>query len=287
VREIGIPDTEKKVAARFLDGRKPESPERARKALAEFVVSSKQFPRAIVNRVWAHFMGKGFVEPLDRFTEKSLPTHPELLDALANGFEKNGTSLRWLERTILSSRAYQLSSAGAQGAPATAHAHMILKPQDPVQLLNTLSYTLELDVFLKGFYDAYSQNKDLPEAYKNEAVFRLYLQNYASGLLAPAGSAPEEQKYTGTVRLALKLMNSNDLQNLVKAEWGKLKGILESTKKPDERVAEIFYTLLGRPPTAEERGRYVSYIETKHGKKEAYEDVYWTLLNSTELYFNH
>ncbi|MBI3722787.1 DUF1549 domain-containing protein [bacterium] len=286
-QKVKIPDTETSVEPRFLDGRKPSSLESPRRSFADFVVTSPQFPRAIVNRVWAHFMGRGFVEPLDRFTEMSQPTHPELLATLSDEFVRDGTSLRKLARTILRSRAYQLSSKTVPGAPQTAHACMALKPQDPIQLLNTLKWTLELDVFLKGFYETFIGNKALPESYRNEAVFGVYLQMYAAALLAPTGSAPEEQRYTGTVRLALKLMNSNDLQNLVKAEWGRLKEILAKSASPEDRLTEIFYTLLGRPPSSEERDRYLSYIEKKHEKNAAYEDIYWTLLNSTELAFNH
>jgi hypothetical protein len=287
VTTMKIPDSETVVAARFLDGTKPDSPETARRTLARCVVSSPQFPRTIVNRVWAELMGRGFVEPLDGFTEKSEPTHPRLLEALARDFTKNGTSLRWLLRTILSSRTYQLSSETVAGAPPEAHACMILKPQNPVQMLNTLTYTLDLDVFLKQFYKTFYDNKALPESYRNDAVFRMYLIGFVQKLLAPGGRAPEESGYTGSVRLALKLMNAKDLQGLVRVEWGRLAAIAKAEKTPGGRLTEIFYTLLGRPPTDAEKTQYLSYIEKKHGKKEAYEDIYWVLLNSTELFFNH
>jgi hypothetical protein len=89
------------------------------------------------------------------------------------------------------------------------------------------------------------------------------------------------------VRLALKLMNANDLQGLIKAEWGRLADILKKEQTPEGRLGEIFLTLLSRPPTSEEAARYAAYIERKKGHKNAYEDVYWVLLNSTELIFNH
>jgi hypothetical protein len=271
-----IPDTTSEVKPRFLDGRAPEKDEPALQALARFVVESPNFNRAIVNRVWAQLMGKGFIEPVDNL-EAHPPRHPELFDALAADFAKH-QSLRRLVRSILSSRAYQ--SAGAE-----------LKPQNPVQLLNTLSYALELNVFLEKFYEAYAKNfgddNFFAKSYGNRDVFRLYLHLYMQSLLAPSGTPPEEAKYTGSVRLALKLMNSGDLQGLVKAEWGKLAAILKAERTSEGRLTGIFYALLSRPPTAAERERYLAYVGKKKENNKAFEDVYWTLLNSTEFIFNH
>ena len=89
------------------------------------------------------------------------------------------------------------------------------------------------------------------------------------------------------MRLALKLMNSNDLQGLVKAEWGRLADILKKESSPEGRLDEIFLTILSRPPSAAEKERYVAYVNRKKGSKNAYEDIYWVLINSTELIFNH
>lgn len=282
-----IPDSKTEVKARFLDGRAPEAGQAPLKALAAYIVEHRQFSRAIVNRVWAHFMGRGFVEPLDKFSEKSKPAHPELLDALCGQFQKDGTRLRPLMKTILSSRAYQASCASTKDADPATHATMQLKPFNPVQVLNFLSYALNLDVFLQEFYRKFTDNKELPESYRNPEVFRMYLHQFTSGLLAPTGIAPEEAKYTGSVRLALKLMNSNDLQGLIKAEWGRLADILKREETPEGRIDEIFLTLVSRPPTAEEKSRYVAYVQRKKNAKGAYEDIYWVLVNSTELIFNH
>jgi hypothetical protein len=286
-----IPDTKTEVAPRFLDGRRPEPGQEPLKALAGWVTEHPQFPRAIVNRVWGHLMGRGFVEPVDKFSDKSRPSHPELLDELAAGFVRDGTRLKALLQTILNSRAYQLECRTSDAAPASAHSYMILKPQNPVQLLNLLVWTLNLDVFLQEFYKGYLKNfgddNFFAKSYGNPEVFRMFLHLFTQSLLAPAGTAPEEARYTGSVRLALKLMNSNDLQGLVRADVGRLGDILKREQTPEGRLVEIFYTLVSRPPDAQERTRYLEYIAKKKGDKKAFEDIYWVLLNSAELYFNH
>ena len=164
---------------------------------------------------------------------------------------------------------------------------MQLKPFNPVQVLNFLTYALNMDVFLQEFYKKFTENKDLPETYRNPEVFRMYLHLFTQGLLAPSGIAPEETRYTGSIRLALKLMNSNDLQGLIKAEWGRMADILKREESPEGRLNEIFLTLVSRPPNAAEKERYLAYIQKKKGAKNAYEDIYWVLVNSTELIFNH
>ena len=67
------------------------------------------FARAFVNRVWAGYFNRGIVDPPDQFTPANPPSHPQLLDWLANGFVENGYDMKWLHRQIASSWTYQRS----------------------------------------------------------------------------------------------------------------------------------------------------------------------------------
>src|SRR4051812_15922093 len=69
------------------------------------------FSHSIVNRVWAHFMGKGLVEPVDDLRETNPASNPELFDALAKDFVSHKFDLRHLIRQIVTSQTYQLSAA--------------------------------------------------------------------------------------------------------------------------------------------------------------------------------
>src|ERR1700747_2411287 len=71
------------------------------------------FARAAVNRIWAQLFGVGLVEPVDDMIADNLPSHPELLDALARAFADHGFDRKYLIRAIVLSRPYQLSSAAA------------------------------------------------------------------------------------------------------------------------------------------------------------------------------
>ena len=88
------------------------SGESGRRELAEWL-ASRDHPltaRVMVNRVWAHLLGRGLVETVDNFgASGAAPTHPELLDHLATQFMDEGWSVKSLIRSIVLSRTYRLS----------------------------------------------------------------------------------------------------------------------------------------------------------------------------------
>src|SRR5262249_14694730 len=114
-RDIKIPGSTGSIEARFLDNTEPRWKFNvgARDTLAEWMTSptNPYFARAPVNRLWAHFFGRGFVEPVDDFRDDNAPSHPELLDELARQFVAHRFDLHFLIRTITASRAYQLTSS--------------------------------------------------------------------------------------------------------------------------------------------------------------------------------
>ena len=72
------------------------------------------FAKASVNRVWAHYFGRGIVDPPDDLSPLNPATHPKLLDELCRRFISGGYDLKWLHRTILTSRTYQQSSTASR-----------------------------------------------------------------------------------------------------------------------------------------------------------------------------
>ncbi|HMO34953.1 MAG TPA: DUF1553 domain-containing protein, partial [Gemmatales bacterium] len=106
--------TNKPAAIKALDSDevKVESGEDPRNKLVDWMIDRNNpfVARALVNRYWAHFFGRGIVDPLDDMRVTNPPSNPELLDALASHFVENGMSLKHLVRTIVNSRAYQLSA---------------------------------------------------------------------------------------------------------------------------------------------------------------------------------
>ena len=109
--------------AYMFTGERPDPAKHPRPEFARMLTSDPQFARATVNLLWAEMFGVGIVEPVFAFDMARLdpknpppapwglqPTHPELLEALAQYFRDNNYSIRSVVKLIAKSNAYQLSS---------------------------------------------------------------------------------------------------------------------------------------------------------------------------------
>ena len=98
--------------------------------------------------MWGHFFGKGFVSPVDDFGTHNLPSHPELLDKLAQQFKDSGYDTKALIRWIMNSDAYNLTSAATKDneKDETLFSHMNLKPMTPEQLFDSLMVATQAKV---------------------------------------------------------------------------------------------------------------------------------------------
>ena len=107
----GVP----KFLAALQRRRPPGRAESGRLELADWLASPRNplTARVMVNRVWQHHFGRGIVATPSNFGKRgSPPSHPELLDWLAASFVEHGWSIKWLHRTIMASKTYQLDSLG-------------------------------------------------------------------------------------------------------------------------------------------------------------------------------
>src|SRR5262249_12097166 len=99
-KKKGLPESAKIVPAKFLQGERPKMnpADPARPVLAKWMCSegNPYFARAMVNRVWAHFFGRGIVNPVDDMHEGNPASHPELLAALTEQFKRNGFDVKYL-----------------------------------------------------------------------------------------------------------------------------------------------------------------------------------------------
>src|SRR5262245_41579029 len=113
-RGMALPESAKRVPAKFLQGEEPKlnTSEPYRPVLAKWLTSgeNKYFARAMVNRTWAQFFGRGLVNPVDDMHEKNLASHPELLKDLTKQFVASEFDLKHLIRSICNSEAYQRTS---------------------------------------------------------------------------------------------------------------------------------------------------------------------------------
>lgn len=270
-RESGELKTEDgEIAPQLLDGTEVPSDAKRRESLSRWIIGSRQFARATVNRLWAHFMGRGIVDPIDRFVETNPPSHPELLEKLADQFQSSNYDLKTLIRSIVASKAYQRSSRGT--GDAALYQRQAVRPMHPVALTNALFYSIGAEEYIK-------KNKD----FQNGRYFFYYIIQYLMGQNAKSDRAV----YEGSAQQALVFMNNKDFNAAIQAPGGIVDIILGSVKTPRERIQSIFFILYSRLPSEAELKRYEAYLKEKKDSRSAYQDVYWVLLNANEFFFNH
>jgi hypothetical protein len=142
----------------------------------------------------------------------------------------------------------------------------------PVQLFNVIIQSLNAEEFLSKM--------------ENAEQMRLIIFGVVQQvLLGQSNRASEAVRYSGNIQGALLLMNNKDIKP--NAAFGHLARIRKQKKDAASQVDEIFMTLLCRLPTAKERERFKNYLSDQNKSLKAYEDVYWTLMNSNEFFFIH
>jgi hypothetical protein len=275
---IMIPDSKNKTPIKpsFLaTAAKPESGEELRTAFARILTAPEnhQFARAIVNRTWGRFMGRGFVNPVDNFDQKNAPTHPELLDALADDFIQSGFDMKRLIREIAMSESYQRTSRTKKREPELEKYYAVaaVRALTPEQIMSSLATASTVPGDPRPTF----RPRELI------GVFRDF--RYAFG----DDEGAEMVEFQGTIPAALLMMNSPAIQRATmaaaKGAGGRLAHIVNTYKNPRDQVTAMVGATLSRAPTNAELNRFVPVVAK--GVTGA-EDVYWTLLNSSEFLFN-
>jgi hypothetical protein len=294
VREIEIPDIKKmkkKVAkAKFLDGSEPkwENGKAARVTLAEWITrpDNPYFARATVNKVWAYFFGIGLIDPVDEPSDDNPPSHPELLDELAREFMAHHFDLKFLIRAIVSSEAYQRTSASADPTHQNLRLYprMAVRGMSPEQLFDSVAVAIE-----------YKSPRTDPRQFNPNVAMTPRAQ-----FLNKFSNEGRRSEMETSILQALFMMNGKFMTEAASIKHNKTLAYIADPpppSKPDQkpvpiakRVEQLFMITLSRLPTEAESARMVAYVD-KGGRtgdrKKAFEDVFWALLNCGEFMLNH
>ena len=285
------------VSPRFLNGTKYNGPlTEKRSALAQWVTdkSNPYFSRAIVNRIWKHFMGRAFVEPLDGFGEENLPTNPALLDWIANDFVIHEYNLQRLIRTILNSEAYQRTSETNESNKNDElyYSHAYVKPLSAEQFFYSMLQATGFERLQQGKLEGLTKRggEDRQGMLRTlERRKREHLRKFL--FLLDNGEMEEIEAFNGTVPQALMMINGSMVNDSANHEerGSFIHYVLKKWREPLERMEYIYLSVLSRLPTTKEKHYFQRYLERSlySNKKLAYEDLYWVLLNSAEFSLNH
>ncbi len=282
------------------------------------MTSDFQFARAAVNYMWKQFFNQGIVEPVDQFDLARLdpdnpppndgtnlgqlqPTNARLLNALAQSFIQSGYDIKALQRQIVNSNAYQLSSF-----------------YDPNQwqqsYQNLFARHFVRRLWAEEIHDAITQSSNVGVSYKvytgtdpsNTAGGTVTL-NWAMQLpdtrdLGGVGAngfmdaflrgdrdtLPRDPE--GSLSQALNLMNDNFVMTRVRSANAGANGLINMLQAngvtDDQLVTQMYLNVLSRLPTDAERTTALNNLKSGNHKSAA-EDLLWSLYNKVDFIFNY
>ena len=236
--------------------------------------------KAFVNRMWAHFLGRGFVNPVDDFGPHNPPSHPELLDQLAKDFKESGYDVKKLCRWIMTSQAYQLSSIEAKGSEKDEglFSQMQLKPMTPEQLFDSL---------LTATSGAQGRLGRRGPSQARDAWLQQFLFAFAND------EAEESTSFQGTIPQALMMMNGELMQEALSGKPGSFLGDVCEQAQPQARSPEATWSIpstwrpsagIRRHESSARRGQYLAAFPDS---LQVLQDLFWALLNSNEFVLIH
>ncbi len=287
-----IPVAPKFFLAESAQAPPPNLPSSQRRLLAASYITGQDnpwFARAYVNRVWYALMGDGFYNPVDDIGPGREARSAEVIDALSDAWQKGGYDVRWLFRTILNTKTYQRefrpSTTAAGKTPFAANCPSRLRAD---QILDALTQALNLQFDIQGGMNGKgTQPKPGATDPKKVAAAAGRLRGGPRAVFALTfgvdPSTPNED-VLGTIPQALFFMNSPQIDRAVRVRNGTvLADILASS--PNERAAleAIYLRVLARSPSRDEVATCDRYLRTTSNHNEAFEDILWALVNSTEF----
>lgn len=249
-----------------------------REQLADWVTHPKNdaFPRAIVNRTWALLFGKPLVEPIDNIPLEG--PYPVGLESLAKDFVRNEYNLQHLVRSIAKTRVFQLSSRSEHKLSVDHEAAWAVFPLTrlrPEQVAGSLLQSARLMTI----------NAD------THLLVRLDQNDKTDKFIKRYGDTGEDEfgRHGGTIPQRLLMMNGNLVKEKTKEDLVSNAATRISALSPDDRKAirAAFLTVLTREPSQVEIDHFFGSLEATKHRTRFFEDLYWTLLNSTEASWNH
>jgi hypothetical protein len=284
--EVKHPRTEQVLTPKAFGGREfaYAAGKDPRVDLADWMTSPENpyFARAIVNRVWGHYLGVGLVHPVDDMRATNPPSNPQLLDALARDLVEHKFDLKHLMKTILKSRLYGLSSLPTDdnAADTRNYARYYSRRMEPHVLLDAICGATGVPTKFEE-YPEIKKAVQLP----NESARSDFLEIF--GRSERTTPCECETSLAPNLAQVLYLLNSDELERKLTSKTGTVTDLADSDK-PNEQVAtELFLRTFSRRPSAEELADAVAWMEKSASRRAAIEDLLWTLLNSKEFLFNH
>ena len=286
-KDLQHPRTKETVATAGLGAEPAELPEGTdrRQVLADWMTSPDNpfLARMIVNRLWAHYFGRGLVEPIDDMRATNPATNEPLLEELSKFLIDNRFDLRALTRVMLNSRLYQLSAV----------------PNDTNELDDqNFSRAAWKAMPAEVLLDAFCQATEIPEKFngwpEGYRAIQVWDNRHPAYFFRVFGKPQRvsvcecERGNEPSIAQALHLMNSEESVRKIRHRDGRAARLAGSQLADDQLIEELYLATLSRRPSDKEIALMRQAFEESSGnRRAATEDVLWTLLNTREFVYNH
>jgi hypothetical protein len=284
--EVTQPRSGQVMKPRYLGvGETTVAPQQDRRAvLAAWLTAPDNpfFAPSVVNRVWFHLMGKGIVDPVDDFRDSNPPSNDALLHALTRDFVAHQFDIKYLVRTIMKSRTYQLSAQPNQfnADDDKYFSKATTKLLTAEQLLDALCDLTGVPEKFAGL-PLGTRAIQLPDGEVNHPFLKAFGQP-ARELVCEC-----ERESEGNLGQALQLINGPTVNEKIRQPNNRL-GQWLAAKLSDEAIMEQLYlAAYCRLPTNEERSKIREHLSKNPDRRKAWEDVLWAIINTREFLFRH
>lgn len=275
--------TQQNMPPKFLGGATPDVTGKDRRAvLAEWLTSPENpwFAKNIANRVWAHYLGAGIIDPPDDVRVTNPPANADLLEELGRKMVEYNYDLKRMVRDICNSYTYQMSTQARAPEYADTRNFAVARVRrlSAEQMLEALSTATDTDVKFAG----------LPLGANATQV-----TNSGNYFLNIFGRPSRDSVCTcdrtnePTLAQSLHLINGDTINGAIQREGSSLDQWIKEALPPADVVRRMYMASVSRPPSEEETLRLAQYVEQAEDKTAALQDAFWSVLNSKEFMFNH
>jgi hypothetical protein len=255
-----------------------------RQQLVDWMVrpDNPYFAKALVNRMWGHFFGRGIVEPIDDMRGTNPPSNPSLLDALAKDFVRHKFDVKHVIRTICTSRTYGLSSTPNAFNRLDRKNFSRYYPRRLAAevLLDALAQATGVPTVFPGFPRG-TRAIQLPD----ESVPSYFLDIFGRPQRSTACAC--ERLNDATLAQSLHVLNSPAVQRRIAAPTGRAARLARDKRSRREKLIDLFLWAQARLPDARELAFAEKYVRSRADQVKAYQNLLWALLNSKEFQFNY
>ncbi|MEQ8785932.1 MAG: DUF1549 domain-containing protein [Pirellulaceae bacterium] len=250
-----------------------------REELAHRITATEDLARTQVNRLWAHFFGYGFTQPVDDMGPHNQPIHPQVLARLSREFAAHDYDLKEVVRWIALSQPFALSSKVQAENTADAPEY-----GDPPLFARYYTRQMQPEQVYQSLLVA-AGAKPGGEAGDQEEARLAWLGQFTRSMGTDEGD--ETSSFDGAVGQSLVLMNGPLTRRVIsKEDGGMLARLSESGLSPQDKVEHLFLAAVARRPNARELRLAESLLES-HEQIEALQTIWWALLNSNEFILDH